>query len=150
LDYIEPDGIPYYTDCEPLVAGFGYRLVELAVFKKQASWQAKAVITSDSGVGINECTKVHRALLTRLEAILSSQEIYMEVTSPGLDRVLKNAAEFALFAGKTVKVWNTDISDWISGTVIASGKDSVTLRTETGEAEIPYVKIAKAKLFDRA
>lgn len=150
MDYIEPDQIPYYADCEPLVSGFGYRLVEFAVFKKQTSWQVKIVITCDTGVGINECTKVHRAILPRLEAILDSQDIYIEVTSPGLDRVLKNATEFAQFVGKTVKVWNTDISDWISGTVKTSGKNSVTLASETGDTEIPYSKIAKAKLFDRA
>jgi ribosome maturation factor RimP len=150
VEYIEPDQIPYYSDCEPLISGFGYRVVELAVFRKQTSWQVKIVITCKDGVGINECTKVHRAVLARLEAILATEDIYIEVTSPGIDRVLKSASEFALFEGKTVKVWNTDISDWMSGTVITSGKDSVTLSSEKGEIEIPYSKIAKAKLFDRA
>lgn len=150
MDYIEPDKIPYYNDCEPLVAGLGYRLVELVVFRKQASWQVKVVITGPEGVGIADCTKVHRALLPRLEAILLSQDMYVEVTSPGLDRILKNAAEFSVFTGKQVKVWNTDISDWIQGTILSSGKDSVTLSTEKGETDIPYSKIAKAKLFDRA
>ena len=108
------------------------------------------IVSGPSGVGISDCTKVHRALLPRLEAILASQDMYVEVTSPGLDRVMKNAAEFGVFKGKTVKVWNTDISDWIQGTILDSGTESVKLALESGEEDIPFVKIAKAKLFDRA
>lgn len=150
MDYIAPENIPYYGDCEPLVAGFGYSIVELVIFKRQGSWQVKLVITSPAGVGIADCTKLHRALLPRLEALLSSQDMYVEVASPGLDRILKNAAEFTVFKGKSVKVWDTDISDWIQGTVLESGVDSVRLGTESGEMDIPYTKIAKAKLSDRA
>jgi ribosome maturation factor RimP len=120
--------------------------VELVVFKRQSSWQVKIVITSDEGAGIVECTRVHRAILPRLEALLDSQDMYVEVTSPGIDRVLKNAAEFAVFVGKQVKVWNTDISDWISGAVVSATADSVLLSTDKGEIGIQYSKIAKAKL----
>lgn len=150
MEYIAPESIPYYGDCEPLIKGLGYSLVELVIFKRQGTWQVKVVITCSSGVGIADCTKVHRALLPRLEAVLASQDMFVEVASPGLDRILKNAAEFNVFTGKLVKVWNTDISDWIQGTVLASGTDCVRLGTDSGEMDIPYSKIAKAKLFDRA
>jgi len=128
----------------------GYSLVELAIFKRHTTWQVKVVITGPNGVGIADCSKVHRALLPRLEAILSSQDMYVEVASPGLDRILKNAAEFGVFTGKLVKVWNSDISDWMQGTVLESGTESVKLASESGEMDIPFTKIAKAKLFDRA
>ena len=150
MDYIEPDKIPYFKDCEPLISGLGFKLVELVVFRKQSSWQVKVVLTGAEGVGIADCTKVHRALLPRLEAILSSQDMYVEVASPGLDRILKNALEFSVFSGKNVKVWNTDISDWMQGVIVSSTKEAVTLSTEQGEQTVPYNKIAKAKLFDRA
>jgi len=150
VEYIAPEKIPYYGDCEPLIRGMGYSLVELAIFKRHTTWQVKVVITGPNGVGIADCSKVHRALLPRLEAILSSQDMYVEVASPGLDRILKNAAEFGVFTGKLVKVWNSDISDWMQGTVLESGTESVKLASESGEMDIPFTKIAKAKLFDRA
>jgi ribosome maturation factor RimP len=146
VEYIAHDKIPYFNDCEPLVAGFGCKLVELVAFKRQSSWQVKIVITSDAGAGIVECTRVHRAILPRLEALLDSQDMYVEVTTPGIDRILKNASEFDAFKGKQVKVWNTELSDWISGAVVSAGADSVLLSTAEGEREIPYSKIAKAKL----
>ncbi len=146
VDYIAPDKIPYYQDCEPLVSGLGYGLVELTVFKKNAAWQVKIVITGPEGVGIADCTKVHRAILPRLEALLNSQDMYVEVTSPGLDRVLKNAAEFPLFTGKGVKVWDATVSDWVSGTVVSSDSQQVILRTENGEKAFAFANISKAKL----
>jgi len=146
VDYIAPDKIPYFNDCEPLIKGLGFSLVELVAAKRQSSWQVKIVITSDAGIGIVECTKVHRAILPRLEALLDTQDMYIEVASPGLDRILKNAAEFALYRGKRVKVWSSEISDWISGVVLSSNEESVTLSTDEGEKLIPYIMIAKAKL----
>jgi len=146
VEFIAPENIPYFQDCEPLIQGLGCSLVELVVFKRHTTWHIKVVITGPEGVGIAECTRVHRALLPRLEAILSSQDMYVEVTSPGLDRILKNAAEFSIFTGKQVKVWNSDISDWMAGTVVSSDREAVTLRTDDKDMRIPYGKISKAKL----
>ncbi len=150
MDYITPEKIPYYEECEPLISGLGYNLVELIVFKRQADWQIKIVITSPQGVGIADCSKVHKTIATRLEALLKTQDMNIEVASPGLDRILKNAAEFSVFTGKQVKVWNTDISDWIQGIIVSSNAVFVRLRTAIGENDIPYTKIAKAKLSDLA
>jgi ribosome maturation factor RimP len=146
VEYIAPEKIEYFSDCEPLIHGLGFSLVELNVFKRRSTWQVKIVITGPDGVGIVECSRIHHAILPRLEAILNSQDMYVEVASPGLDRILKNAAEFAVFIGKQVRVWNTDISDWMHGTVLASDSESVTLSTDSGESVIPFSKIAKAKL----
>ena len=146
MDYTEPSTIPQYSECEPLVTGLGYSLVELNVFRRKSSWQVKVVITGPAGVGVDDCAKVHRALVTRLEAVLDSQDVYVEVASPGLDRIIKNAAEFALFTGKSVRIWNTDITDWIQGTVVSSDYNTVLIDTDTERLSIPYSKIAKAKL----
>jgi len=146
VEYIAPEKVPYFDDCEPLISGLGYSIVELNVFRKQSSWQIKLVITSPAGVGIADCSKVHKSLLPRLEAVLATEDMYVEVASPGLDRIFKNAAEFSVFNGKQVKVWNTDISDWIQGKIVSSDSSSVRLETDKGEIDIPYIKIAKAKL----
>ena len=146
MEYIAPEKVPYFGDCEPLISGLGYSIVELNVFRKQSSWQIKLVITGPAGVGIADCSKVHKSLLPRLEAVLATEDMYVEVASPGLDRIFKNAAEFSVFNGKQVKVWNTDISDWIQGKIVSSDSSSVRLETDKGEIDIPYIKIAKAKL----
>jgi len=150
VEYTAPGKVPHYADCEPLVSGLGYRLVEFAAYKRAGTWHVKAVITSPSGVGIDDCSRVHRALLPRLEAVLATQDMHVEVASPGLDRVLKDASEFACFEGKEARVWDTEVSDWVRGTVVRSDESSVTLSVSGEERSFPYGRIAKAKLADRA
>jgi ribosome maturation factor RimP len=146
VDFIKPSTLAHYNECEPLVTGLGYALVELNVFKRKGNWQVKAVITGKNGIGVNDCAKVHRALLTRLEVVFDSRDVYVEVASPGLDRIIKNAAEFSLFTGKTVKLWNTDITDWMQGTIVSSDDTAVLIDIGSENVSVPYSKIAKAKL----
>jgi ribosome maturation factor RimP len=139
----------YYADCEPLVAGLGCRLVELRVLPRQGGFNVRAVIqASDPAdvIGINECAKVHRTLFQRLEVIIGCQDISMEVTSPGTERNIKNAAEFALFSGRMVRVWDRTLSDWISGKIVGASEDALSIEEELNTRSIPYADIAKAKL----
>ncbi|MCM1320789.1 MAG: ribosome maturation factor RimP [Bacteroides sp.] len=153
LEYIALDELPYYKECSPLVSGLGYALVELRLSKSKTQHNVSAVIaradpSSAEAVGVNDCAKVHRLLLPRLEALLHSQDVFMEVMSPGMERNIKNAAEFVFFTGKSVRVWSKDINDWIPGKIVSSGPRSVVLDTaEKGTLTIPYEQIAKAKLL---
>ena len=152
MDFTSLDSMPYYTQCKSLVEGLGYILVSIHVVPAKTTTKVQAVITngesnSSEGIVINDCAKVHRLLLPRLEALLQNQDIYMEVTSPGMERHIKNAAEFSLFKGRDVKVWNTEISDWISGVIKDSDEHQLTLEVMEETKIIPYTNIAKAKLL---
>ena len=165
VDYISLDSIPYFSDCGPLIAGLGYVLVELRVIPQHDSIRVIVVISkpvkgNDSiAIGVNDCAKVHRVLLPRLEALLNSQDIYMEVTSPGMERLIKNSAEFSLFKGRFIRVWDKEITDWIFGKICDSDTQSLTLevihrddslkdgKTEPEIKIIPFVRISKAKLL---
>ena len=164
MEYISLDSIPHFADCSPLVTGLGYVLVDLKVVPQNGSIKVTAVITKPAGdsgtVGVNDCARVHRALLPRLEAVLDSQDIYMEVASPGMERLIKNPAEFALFTGRYVRVWDSQITDWVAGKIISSDDQSITLElvgdgvtegsVQMQPAEvstIPYQRISKAKLL---
>ena len=153
MDYKSFAEIPYYTDCEPIVSGLGYSLVELRIFRTNGTVQVKIAIAHKdpavtAGIGIDDCTKVHRLLLPRLEALLQSQDIYMEVTSPGLERHIKNAAEFAFFTGRYVKVYDVSVSDWVTGKITAANETSLAIKTEDTELTVPYAQISKAKLIN--
>ncbi len=153
MDYIALKNQKYYEECQKLVQDISYSIVELHVVPAQNSIKVSIVIChKDSGIaaiGINDCAKVHRLLLPFLEEALRSEDVYMEVTSPGMERTLKNAAEFSLFLGRDVKVWYTEVSDWVYGTILSSDEKSVTVKIKEGgnETLFPYEKIAKAKLL---
>lgn len=146
----------YYADCKDLVEGLGYSLVELRVIPNNSQFQVRAVIThkvlptsSDVSIGINDCTKVHRLLLPLFEGLLNSTDVFMEVTSPGMERGIKNAAEFVLFLGRNIKVWDTTTADWVSGVLTESNIDSLKLKVlQSGEEKsLAYENITKAKLL---
>jgi ribosome maturation factor RimP len=89
-----------------------------------------------------------------MEVLLNSTDLYMEVTSPGMERLIKNAAEFILFKDRMIRIWDTDVSDWVSGTIRAADNETICLelipeeQTDGSELrQIPYSRIAKAKLL---
>lgn len=163
MDYTSLDTIPHYSDCSQMVSGIGYVLVDLKIVPQRGQYHVSAVITRNNSadnniedaIGINDCAKVHRLLLPRVEALLSSQDVYMEVTSPGMERNIKNAAEFALFSGRLARVWDTSVGDWVSGVIKSSDTQFVTLEiSQEGTSApsnetrtIPFAQIAKAKLL---
>jgi ribosome maturation factor RimP len=150
VDYISFDSIPHYSECAPLVEGLGYRLVELRIVPAKTVTKISAVITAkdpEKNIGVDDCAKVHHALQPRLQALLKTEDTAMELTSPGIDRNIKNAAEFELFTGRTVRVWSRTENDWIGGRITGADEKSVTLETESGVRTIGYDEIAKAKFI---
>lgn len=150
MEYIPLKSMAYYEECAPLVEGLGYILVELKITSSGSTKKISAVIASkDAGVdiGVNDCAKVHHALLPRLEALLGTEDTYMELTSPGMERNIKNAAEFAVFVGREIRVWDKTVTDWVSGVITASDEKSVTLEKDGEKINVPFEQIAKAKFI---
>lgn len=150
MDYFALETLPHYSECAPLVEGMGYILVDLKIIPQKGNTHITAVIAPkklESQIGINDCAKVHRALQARLEAILGTEETSMELDSPGIDRNIKNAAEFAIFVGRDVRIWDKDITDWVSGKIESADKTSVYISTEDGQKKFEYNNIAKAKFL---
>ena len=146
MEYVQKEAVPYFTDYEQLVAGLGYKLVDLQIIRQKSLWVVKAVIYNKSGVGIDDCSKVHRVLLSRAEVLLNSQDIQMEVSSPGLNRVIKNAAEFQAFIGENIKVLEVSCSDWLEGELLAADTTGIRVNVSGEQRDIRYADIKKAKL----
>ena len=149
MDYTSYKDIKYYKECSALVEGLGFKLVDLKIIPAKTITKITAMIASpdpNESIGVNDCAKVHRALLPRLEALLGTEDTTMELTSPGIEHNIKNAAEFSIFIGRSVRVWDKTVTDWVGGTIKSSDEKSVTLEKEEGETiTILFENIAKAK-----
>ena len=135
-----------YSSIEAVVSGLGMSVVEITISRHRGSVQAKLVVYKKNGVGVADCSKVHRAIEPRLSLAYPEQEIYIEVASPGIDRLIKDASEFRIFVGRGVRCYRTDISDWTAGIVVEATEERVVLKNSTGIVELRYETIAKAKL----
>lgn len=150
MEFEPLDSMPHYKECAPLVEGLGYTLVELHIVPSKGTTKITAVIASKDpsvDIGVNDCSKVHHALLPRLEAILGTEDTYMELTSPGMERNIKNAAEFAVFTGREVRVWDKTVTDWVGGKIVNADDKTVTLEKDGENITVSFENIAKAKFI---
>jgi ribosome maturation factor RimP len=151
-----------FDSIEAVVNGFEMRLIELSVSPQRGGVQVRAVVCKETGrdppggtdvfnaeppaISINDCARVHRAILPRLELLFSKQDISIEVSSPGIERRIKDGAEFAHYIGRPVSCYRTDISDWTSGILMSAGDTHIIIKGKDGMVSLSYGIIAKAKL----
>ena len=151
MEYTSYKNIKYYTECAALVEGLGFKLVDLKIIPGKTITKISAMIASSDpkvNIGVNDCAKVHRLLLPRLEALLGTDDTSMELTSPGVEHNIKNAAEFSVFTGRNVRVWDKTVTDWVGGKILSSDEKSVTLGKDDGTSvTVTYENIAKAKFI---
>lgn len=89
-----------YGTIERTVEGLGYELVDV---ERLAAGLLRVTLDSPHGVGLEDCERVSRQL-SHLFAVEDVDYDRLEVSSPGLDRPLKRARDFARFVGSEVQV----------------------------------------------
>lgn len=139
---------------QPILEQMNLQLVDVEFEKEGKNWYLRVFIDKPGGVDIEECGQVSEQLSERLD-----QEdpvtvpYYLEVSSPGAERPLKKQQDFKDHIGYTIFV---SLYEPINGAKTYEGKliafdgDQVTLevmvKTRKIEVQIPYQKIAKARL----
>ena len=86
---------------EPVVAGMGYELVELQA--ANGGRMLRLFIDKPGGIDVEDCAAVSRQL-SRVFEVEGIDYERLEVSSPGLDRPLRKAGDFARFAGQKAEV----------------------------------------------
>ncbi len=134
---------------EQTVQGLDYELVD---FESSPRGRLMRVfIDSPNGITVDDCATVSNQL-TRIFEVENVDYDRLEVSSPGLDRPLKKAADFERFAGQDVQLrLRMPIANQRNFAGVLQGlKDGVvTLETEKGPMEVPFEKIEKARLVPR-
>jgi ribosome maturation factor RimP len=121
-------------------------LVELVLFRHKGNVQVRIVAYKKGNMGVDDCSRLHQALLPRLELAFPNQDLYVEVSSPGIERLIKDGAEFAHYIGRGVKCFRTDTSDWSSGILQSADETGVVLKGQTESVALKYEVITKARL----
>lgn len=116
----------------------------------------KVFLDADSGLPLERCIKVNRALYKKIEesGIFPSGDFSLEVSSPGLDEPLKDKRQFRKNVGRDVMVTMPDDRS-ITGKLLQADEESFTVsRTEgkgkkavTVEEVIPYDTIKQVKVL---
>jgi ribosome maturation factor RimP len=144
--YTEGAVDPLYDEVLPIVEGCGLSLVEFTVSRHRRSARVRVVVFKAGGIGVTDCSAVHRAVQGRLELAFAGCDVYIEVSSTGIDRTVKDASEFHHYIGLPVRCYLRDGSDWVGGILECAGRERLVLADENGRREVEYRQIAKAKL----
>ena len=91
--------------CEPVAEELGLWIWDVEFLKEGARKVLRITIDSEEGVNIDDCEKMHRAIDPLLdEADPIEEQYYLEVSSPGLERELKNEDHIYACEGWDVEV----------------------------------------------
>ena len=120
-------------------------------FKKEGpSYVLRIYLDKDGGIGINDCEEVSRALSAVLDERDPIPQAYMlEVSSAGLDRIIKYDFHFEKCMGKNVDVKLFATLDGVKEfTAKLTGFDgeNVTMEKDGSEITLPFNKISSLRL----
>jgi len=86
---------------EPVITGMGYELVDVQA--SNGGRFLRLFIDKPQGINVDDCAAVSNHL-SRLFAVEEIDYSRLEVSSPGLDRPLRQPKDFRRFAGERVHV----------------------------------------------
>ncbi len=139
------------TEVEPL----GYELVELrrAGSKRTPVLDVRIDRRDGEAVTVDDCARVSRALEARFDAEpgIAGDRYVLEVSSPGVERPLRKAADWRRFAGKDANVSADAVGGRANVTIVGvdgePGSETVTVRDARGvERRIPLAEVREARL----
>jgi ribosome maturation factor RimP len=135
---------------EPLLANLGYELVDLELSTGHGSGMLRVYIDRPAGVGIEDCEHASREISALLDVHDPIPTAYrLEVSTPGLDRVLRTPAHFARFAGGRAEIELAAPRDGrrrFTGQLAQVGATGIELRVDGMQVPLAYTDIFRARL----
>ena len=134
---------------EKTVPPLGYELVDWEL--SPGARLVRVFIDKPQGVDVEDCSRVSRHL-THLFAAENVDYDRLEVSSPGLDRPLRTAADFARFSGQEAKLSLREPMDKakrLKGILRGVEGDAALVETTAGVKAIPLALIERARLVPK-
>ena len=136
---------------EPVFREGSIELVDVEYEKTGKIWTLRVFIDKNQGVTVGDCQKLSREIEDLIEVHeLISVPYVLEVSSPGLDRLLKKERDFLRNKGKRIQIKTflpINNKKQFSGTIKNFMNETLFLEDTSGIVEIKLGKIAQAKLI---
>jgi ribosome maturation factor RimP len=145
----------------PVFAAHGVELVELDFLTDQGGWTLRVTIerrgagptSADGSFGVTlaDCVEVSRDSSAVLDVEdLIPHHYNLEVSSPGLDRKLRGAADFVRFTGQLVKAKLSkpapDGQRVLRGRLEEASEERVAVNVDGKRIEVPIEHVEEARL----
>ena len=128
----------------PTVTGLGYQLWDVEYAKEGADYHLTVTIDTPEGITIDDCERVHRAIDPILDEADPIDDAYiLNVSSPGIERVLRTEAHLLASIGLRVEIRLFSAIDGqksLRGTLTEVSDSALVL---DGERSLPRNAISK-------
>ena len=135
---------------EPGLLADGLELVDVEFKKEGKNWILRIYIDREGGVTLADCQKVSRLAGDLIEVEEVIEPVYtLEVSSPGLNRVLKKEKDFLKYSGKKIYVQchaPMDGRKKFTGILTGFIDQSIHIELDGQHYMIPLNLVAKANL----
>ncbi|WP_102271422.1 ribosome maturation factor RimP [Cytobacillus massiliigabonensis] len=138
----------------PILDELKLELVDIEYVKEGRDWFLRIFIDKETGVDIEECGLVSEQLSVKLDEVDPiPYNYFLEVSSPGAERPLKNEKDFEKAIGKNVFIKTYEPIDGektfegiltqFDGQIVSV---EIKIKTRKKIVDIPYGKVANARL----
>lgn len=135
---------------EPILAEHNYELVDVEYVKEGPNYYLRIYIDKEGGINIEDCRLTSRAIEEVLDAKDIIKEAYtLEVSSPGLDRILKRDREYVKYKGRMVDVKLYEAIDkqkHLTAELVEKTADELILDDEGTRLAINLKNVAQVRL----
>ena len=137
----------------PIIIKLGYELYDVLYIKEGKEFILRIVIDSKTGIDINDCEKVNNKINDCIdEADYISEPYLLEVSSPGVERILRKDEHFEKQLGNKIMIklfQAIDKQKEVIGILEKYNKDELIIKKDNREIVIEVKNIALAKtVFD--
>ncbi len=138
------------TIVEPVVAALGFQLWGIEYMGQGRHTLLRIYLDKEGGINIEDCAEASRHISSILDVEDPiSSEYTLEVSSPGLDRVLFTLEQMKQYAGSTVKLRlreNFEGRRNYSGILKDVLNDELVVQAGDSEYVFPYELVEKANV----
>ena len=143
-----------FLDLASLIEPMGYKLVEASRSEHKGTVSLRMLCyKGGDGITTEDLEAIYNVVYPRY-SVLWTRDLELEVSSPGINRNIKDIGEFKIFLGKTVRVYAQSKASYVVGKIEKADDDYLYLssyliedtKEEGEEIRIEYSDISKAKL----
>lgn len=134
---------------EETINNLGYELYDVKYEKEGKNYYLRVIIDKPDGIDLNDCEKVNNEINDKLDdADYIKEQYFLEVSSPGIERVLRKEKHFLKQIGNeiSVKLYKPlDKQKEICGILEEYNKDEIIIKQNNENIKIDLNNIALAK-----
>ena len=138
---------------EYLVITEGFDCIEAQIQRSRNTRLLRVVVYRRQSMDAAALEKLTRGIQFNLPVVTDSdgkdlEDFSLEVSSPGINRILRSSREYTIFVGKFVRLLRSNSAKWEEAMICQATDSAVTLRFSGKVETVSFDSIRRAQLTE--